>query len=129
VQNGGALGIFVRRYRPLGAGFPLFGQAELNGNYEHTNYTSPTANPADEHTNTYGLALTLYGGVVYTLNRRWQIETGFPSLLAISYSYTKQTQQFNSQPAESGSAHNFNFASSLTGNNAFTVGVRYFIGG
>lgn len=128
-QHGGSLGVFVRRYRPIGAGFSLFGQAEVSGNYTHVQYTTSTSNFVVGHSNSYGLGLNLYGGVAYALNRRWQMEAGLPNLLAVNYVHSRETQQYTGLPATLSSQHGFDLSSSLSGNDVFTVGVRYVIGG
>ena len=127
--NSGSLGVFIRRYKPIGAGFSLFGQAGLSGNYTHSNEMQPGATDLGAHANTYGFALNLYPGIAYALNRRWQLETSLPNFFLINYGHTKETQQFTGQPDLTSTNHNFGISSSLTGNDEFTVGVRYFIGG
>jgi hypothetical protein len=127
-MNGGGVGVFIRRYKPIGAGFSLFGQARLSGNYSRTNYVYPSSDIVLDHTDNYGLALNLYPGIAYSLNRKWQMEVGLPSFLAINYGHAKETQQNSGQPAVTAGGHNFSVTSSLTGNNVLTAGVRYFIG-
>lgn len=130
--NGFLAGVFLRRYKPIGAGFSLFGEAELSGNYSHSTAEMPSnaqfAETSD-HSNGFGFTLQVYPGIAYALNRRWQLETSLPNFLSINYIHDKETQQYNTQAAQSTSDHSFNISSSLTGNDEFTVGVRYFIGG
>lgn len=131
-ENGFLAGVFLRRYKPIGAGFSLFGQAELSGNYSHSTAEMPsTAQFAEtsDHSNGFGFTLQLYPGIAYALNRRWQLETSLPNFFSINYNHYKETQQYNTQPAQSTSDHSFSISSSLTGSDEFTVGVRYFIGG
>jgi hypothetical protein len=42
--NGGGASIFLRKYKPLGNGFYLFGQSSLTGNYSHNAQVNPPAN-------------------------------------------------------------------------------------
>jgi hypothetical protein len=128
-DNGGSLGVFVRRYQPIGAGFSLFGQAELRGNYSHSNADQPASTPALSHSNTYGFELQLYPGIAYAINHKWQLETSLPNFILINYSHIKSTEQYTGQPEQTYTSHNFGISTSLTGNNEFSVGVRYFVGG
>jgi|SRR6185437_10274712 len=130
--NSFTAGVFLRRYKPIGAGFSLFGQAELSGNYSHSTGESPSTTQfaeTSDHSNGFGFTLQVYPGIAYALNRRWQLETSLPNFLSINYTHASSTQQYSGQPAESSGGHSFSISSSLTGNDEFTVGVRYFIGG
>jgi hypothetical protein len=129
VTSGFMAGIFVRRYKPIGAGFSLFGQAELSGNYTHTNNADPSSTVIVDHTNGYGFSLQFYPGIAYALNRRWQLEMGLTDFFSLAYTHSKETQEYSNQPTVNSSGHIFAFTSSLTGADEFTVGVRYFIGG
>jgi hypothetical protein len=128
-ENGFTAGVFIRRYKPIGAGFSLFGQAEVSGNYSHSNYVAPSSNLVLNRYNSYGFALGITPGIAYALSRRWQIETSLPNFLSVTYDHNKTTQQYDNSPASSVDGHSFGISSSLTGNDEFTVGVRYFIGG
>ncbi len=125
-------GVFLRRYKPIGAGFSLFGQVELRGNYSHSSDESPSTTQfaeTSDHSNGFGFALQVYPGIAYALNRRWQLETSLPNFLSINYTHNSLTQEYNGLPAQTSGGHSFSISSSLTGNDEFTVGVRYFIGG
>ena len=128
-DNGGLLGVFVRRYKPIGAGFSLFGEAELSGNYTHGNNVEPGGSQIFSHSNSYGFTLNLYPGIAYALNRKWQIEISLPSFLSMDYTHSKETQQYTGQTAQTSTNHSFGLSSSLTGNDEFAIGVRYIIGG
>jgi hypothetical protein len=127
--NSFTAGVFVRRYKPLGNGFYLFGQAELSGGYSHSSSFNPQTAESSSTENGYGVTLQLYPGIAYALNRRWQIETGLPNFFSIDYTHQKTTASYtNGVPDQTSTYHNFSLASALTGTNEFTVGVRYFIG-
>jgi hypothetical protein len=128
--NSFTAGVFVRRYKPLGNGFYLFGQAELSGGCSHSSSSTPQPGEPSTAQNGYEITLQLYPGIAYALNRRWQIETGLPNFLSIDYTHSKSTTSYpNGIPDQSSTYHSFDLASALTGTNEFTVGVRYFIGG
>jgi hypothetical protein len=130
-SNSFGAGVFIRQYKPLGNGFYLFGQAELNGSYSSGKLDNPgtTSGYTKDDTKGYGFSLRLYPGVAYALNRRWQLETELTGFFALTYNHSKETSDYVGQPEENSNTHNFNVSSSLTGGNAFTLGVRYWIPG
>jgi hypothetical protein len=127
--NGFSVGFFFRRYKPIGSGFSLFGQAELSGGYTHNHATNQVGSPTDDITNTGSGALNFYPGIAYALNRHWQIETGLANFLTVSYIHSRETISNTNQPDQFQTDHNFNLTSGLSGSDFFTVGVRYIIGG
>jgi hypothetical protein len=130
-SNSFGAGVFLRKYKSLGNGFYLFGQSRIGGGYSHGSITNPntTGNPVNNVSNGYNLSLQFYPGIAYAIDRRWQIEIGLPNFLAVNYSHSKETLSYIGQPDELSTSHDFNVASSLTGANDFSVGIRYFIGG
>jgi hypothetical protein len=129
-SNGFGAGFFVRKYKPLGNGFYLFGQARVGGEYDHGRNEGlyPTNNPESDVSNGFSLSLQFYPGIAYAISRNWQIEMGVPNFFAINYSHSKQTTSYIGQPDQISSSNDFQATSSLTGSNVFTVGVRYFAG-
>jgi hypothetical protein len=126
--NGFDAGVFLRKYKPLGAGFYLFGETKLSGNYLHNSTPEqPGSQPTIDVTDSYGFVLTFFPGLAYALSPKWQLEAELPSLLTISYSHSIQTLTYTGQPDETFKSHYFS-ASSFTGANFVTAGVRYFIG-
>lgn len=128
-SNGFFAGVFLRRYKGLGNGFYLFGQAEIGSGYSHTSTDNPASVETSYRSNSYSASFQLYPGIAYALNRHWQIEAGLPNFFAINYSHTRETMVYSGQNEQPGTNHYFSINSSLTGNNQFTVGIRYFIGG
>jgi hypothetical protein len=123
-------GVFLRRYKLLGNGFYLFGQAEAGINYGHTSTDYPlNVPPSSDKTNSYGIQLLLYPGIAYAINQHWQIETGLPNFFAVHYNHSSETAVVTGQSSQESKSHSLYISSSLGGTNAFTVGVRYFIGG
>jgi hypothetical protein len=126
-------GFFLRRYKPLGNNFYLFCQAMLDGSYSHGSSTSLVSgsNPSSGQSDNKGVEvrLQIYPGISYAINRHWQLETGLPNFFVVDYTHSKQTTMITGQPDQNSYSHSFGILSSLTGNNEFAVGVRYFIGG
>jgi opacity protein-like surface antigen len=128
--NGFLVGVFIRRYKPLGNGFSLFGQAEVAGSYSHNRSVDPTTDGSNMKENVYFLTFQLYAGIAYALNRRWQLEVGIPNFLSIDYNHVKSNTTYtNGVPDQVASSHLFSLASALTNANQISVGIRYFIGG
>jgi hypothetical protein len=109
----------------------VLGQGMLSSSYSHVVYNNPpgSGNPTANDAKSFGIALQFYPGIGYAINRRWQLETGLTNLFSIAYNHSKQSASYPNQPDQNSTDHNFSICSSLTGNNQFTVGVRYFIGG
>jgi len=127
--NGFAAGVFLRKYRSLGNNFYLFGQSRLSGSYMHTAQDQqPGTQPTRDVNNIYGFALQFFPGIAYALNAKWQLEAGLPNFFSVSYTNSKETETYTSQPDGHSNSHLFSFQSSITGSTALSVGLRYFIG-
>ena len=127
--NGFTGGIFLRKYRSLGNGFYLFGQARLTGNYMHTTQDNPGGSQiTSDVTNQYGFGLQLFPGIAYALNSKWQLEMGLTNFFVINYTHSEQTQTYTNQQDWHNTGEYFSAQSSLTGATTFTIGLRYFIG-
>lgn len=82
-------GFFVRHYRELGhSGFSLFVQARLG--YQHYRFTQTNTTLIDDLKRNEVRA-TVNPGLSYTINKRWQLETGMSNLLVLSVYSQKQT--------------------------------------
>ena len=124
-------GLFLRRYKPLGNNFYLFMQSMFSVSYTHgtaSYLNGGNAVYSHDDNKTFGLALQIYPGISYAINRKWQLETGLPNFLSMAYNHTRDVVNTAGQSDQSSSGHSLQISSSLTGNNQFTVGVRYFIG-
>lgn len=132
VSNAYETGVFVRRYKPLGNNFFLFAQTTFMVNYFHGTSNTPAVNGNPGYENddkSIGVGFQFYPGIAYAINRHWQLETELPNLFSASYNHSRFRTSTTGQPDQDGSSHSFTISSSLTGNNEFAVGVRYFIGG
>ena len=88
VQDAYGLGVFVRKYKELGAGFSLFAEGDLGGQYMPSNtytegYPKPPASKA------YAINAGFYPGIAYFINRHIQLETGIQNLAYIQYTHSK----------------------------------------
>lgn len=127
--NGFAGSVFLRKYKPLGNGFYLFGEASLGGNYTHTSLNQPGSNSLlSQVTNDYGVTLNLFPGIAYAINPKWQLEMALTNFFVISYSHSKLTQSNPNQPDYHNTIDDFTAESAITGGDTFTIGLRYFIG-
>jgi hypothetical protein len=133
-SNSFGAGIFLRKYKFLGNGFYLFGQSRLGGAYSHGSTTSPSDpnspyNPVSDVSNSFTLSLGFEPGIAYALNRKWQLEIALPDFFAVNYGHSKETVTYTSEPKDENASNNFSAASTLTGTNVVSIGVKYLIGG
>lgn len=84
-SNSFGAGVFLRKYKPLGNSFYLFGEGGIN--YAHGNYNYSTYNNTGGEYDSKSDAVTLYltPGVAYSLTRSLQIEAGLQNLLSVTY--------------------------------------------
>jgi hypothetical protein len=129
-SNDFGAGFFVRKYKPLGNGFYLFGQSRLGGGYSHgrNDGLDGANNPESDISNGFNLSLQFYPGIAYAINRNWQIEMGLPNFFAVTYNRSKETISYIGQPDQISNSNDFEATSTLTGSNNFTIGLRYFVG-
>jgi len=119
---------FVRKYKLLGNGFYLFGQAGIGGSYSHnSSYDPGTPNSISSTGHGYNISLQVYPGIAYAINRNWQVEIAMPNFFQMNYSHSKETASTTGQPDQVSTGNNFDVASSLSGTNEFSVGLRYLI--
>ncbi len=77
------LGVFLRKYFPLGKGFSFFTEAQLAG-YMIENKTDGTLTGKTEN-----LTFAFSPGVAYGISRRVQLELGLPEFFSATYSHNK----------------------------------------
>jgi len=122
-SNSYGIGFFVRKYKELGKGFYLFGQARAGGSYfkkDHIDHYTPQA--VSTASKGYDIQLGVYPGVAYSASRRFQLEAGFNNLGYVRYSHSRQTP--NTNLSASNTYNNFSLGSSLSDFAGFTVGFR-----
>lgn len=119
-NNSFGAGIFLRKYKPLGKGFYLFGQARTAAEYG----TSKSINFSQQYpnSNSKGFSITagIYPGISYAVSDKLQIETGFNNLIYLQYSYNKASATGSNDIVR----QNFSLGSSLSGTAGLTIGFR-----
>jgi len=104
-------GIFVRKYKPLGEDFYLFGELEASYLAGKTTYKYGSGNSTNgPKTSVVQLALT--PGISYQLLKKLQVEITIPDIGSIQYST-------NTTEGSSTKQNNFGFATTL---NSFALG-------
>lgn len=88
VQDTYGLGVFVRKYKVLGAGFALFGEGDLGGLYQTTNNYSE-GSPKPPANKYYSINAGFYPGIAYFISRHVQLETGMRNLAYIQYGHSR----------------------------------------
>ena len=129
-SNGFSAGVFLRKYKLLGAGFYVFGETTLSGSYNHNGQPQQlgsglTSGVIDD----YGFSLQFRPGLAYALSPKWQLEAELPSFLTLAYSHSKQTTAYDNMQNDVNDYSHSISVTTFSSINSLTVGVRYFIGG
>jgi hypothetical protein len=119
------IGVFKRRYVPLGKSFYFFGQ--LGGDINYGNIKTDRITPGnflDTYTfKSYGVNLSLYPGISYQLNNRFMLDLTLASLVNIGYSHTDtEIRGQGKQPVSNTLYLNSNLSLNSLGN--ISVGFR-----
>jgi hypothetical protein len=128
------IGTFLRKYKPLGSGFYLFGQSGLEFTYGDERISYPPGY-SDSYTETKNAIISLgfSPGIAYAINRRWQVEMLLPGLFYADYEHDAETDLVVNGTGPGSNAvektNGFDFGSNLsTGLSVLTLGVHYVIG-
>jgi len=121
-QDSYGLGVFIRKYKTLGAGFALFAEGDLGGAYTlSNNYADGGAKPPANES--YTVSAGFYPGIAYFIGKHVQLETGLQNLGYIQYGHAKMGQ--DTQEVESNSFSVGTGLSQALSN--FVVGVKWVI--
>jgi hypothetical protein len=122
IQRNAGGGLFLRKYAPLGKGFYLFGQGRVGASFTNHQYEGANANDDGKG---FGIDLSIFPGIAYSVNKKLQLELGLPNVFNVSYGNTKYT------PHSGGASYKntgFSASSSVSSfANSLTVGVRLFL--
>ena len=116
-------GIFLRKYQPVGKGFNLFLQSNLNFVYSKTTYSADQQ--SESTSTTWGPSLGLAPGVAYRLGRHWQAEAMLPGLASLYYNHTSSSQKNPGIPDYRPVTNNFGVSTSVSNLTQFTLGILY----
>ncbi len=117
-------GIFLRKYKPLGKGFYVFG--ETNAFYGFNKYavSYPSGSSSSQRFNT--LSLNLFPGVSYAVGKRFFLETTLTNLLSLHYTKTtSQTQDNPSLPIYKKTQTSYGVGAGAGGNIPINLGFRF----
>lgn len=118
-------GVFLRRYKPLGSGFALFGEGNFMGSYAYSKNTYYTATGQPTESRGYGFNLGFYPGIAYAISPHAQLETGFQNLFYASYGHSKtKIEGATVEPRSDYFSLGSSFSSTLGG---FTVGFKWLL--
>lgn len=83
--NSYSLGVFVRKYKPVGKnGFYIFIQGKIAGDY-NKNESRITPGNFKTFTDSKSIGLYVYPGISFAVSKRFHLESGFNNLLSLSY--------------------------------------------
>lgn len=117
------VGVFLRKYKELGKGFYLFGQSRIGGTYNNVDNVYDQSQPVTEYKSKgYSAAINIYPGVCYSLNRKWQLETGFNNIANLSFNHL-QTDNSGATTV----SNSFGLSSSLSTLSGFVLGFRFLL--
>ncbi len=86
------LGYFMRKYKPLGKNFFVFGEAQASFNYNRQLMRSVQNKIDDDR---YNVTIGVYPGLAYKWNDRFLLELRFADFAALSYNYSER--KYNSE--------------------------------
>jgi Outer membrane protein beta-barrel domain len=118
--NSYGVGVFIRKYKPLGNGFYLFGEAGLLYTSSSYTYFYPTYKNKQEYKS---IGINLYPGISYAVSKKFHLEASLANLLTFRYSKNKITSAGIITQDKNDVDLNVN-ASSLSNIN---VGFRFFL--
>ncbi|MES2891518.1 MAG: hypothetical protein V4725_05880 [Bacteroidota bacterium] len=126
-QDGYGLGagVFVRKYLPLGKSFYLFGDASLNGQYNHKEQENSVGIYELEE-NGYSVAISIYPGIAYQVNKSLFVEASLNNFASLGYSHNKVEQNAGSQVIVSKN-NSYQLSSSIGSTNPLQLGFRWII--
>lgn len=124
-QNDYGLGFFVRKYKELGKGFYLFGQARAGGYYNSRDYTSTQVPGSSNTMKGYSVQLAVYPGLSYAISKKFQLETGFNNLAYLQFDHSKAIHAGNTSP--SSISNGFSLGTSLSNFSGLTIGFRFLL--
>lgn len=127
-SNYGA-GIFVRKYKPLGHGFYLFGESNLRFDYgTNKEYYSINQNMEEYKNRNYMVGIGLNPGLSYALSKRLHLELVFTDIVSVNYYWGKREGLGNAtfyNRKSNGFSLNSNI--SLNGINSLGIGIRFLL--
>jgi len=124
-QDNYSAGVFLRKYKPVGSGFNLFLQGNLNFAYSKT--SNEGVQQYEFTSTTWGPSLGLAPGIAYRLSHHWQAEAMLPGLVSVYYNHTSSSQENPGMQAYRPVTNNFGVSTSVSNLTQFTLGILYSI--
>jgi hypothetical protein len=123
------IGIFARKYKPLGKGFYLFGHSELGYTYNYQDQVVFISQSTDTHREKIqSIRLNLNPGLSYAISNRLQVELMFSDFISATYSRFKKESLKNQHLIEPKSnSFSVNSNLSINGINSLEIGIRIFL--
>jgi hypothetical protein len=117
--------LFLKKYKPLGKSFSLFGQGSLGFTYSKT--SSDLAQQYSSSQSSWGPSLALIPGVAYRVGRHLQAEATLPGLAVINYNHTTYTQKSQNNPDQHSTSSGFAISTALSNFSQLTFSILYVI--
>ena len=117
--------LFLKKYKPLGKGFSLFGQGSLGFTWSRTSSDYPQQYSSSQ--TSFGPSLSLMPGVAYRVGRHLQAEATLPGLAVINYNHTSYTQKAPNIPDQHSTSSGFGINTALSNFSQLTFSILYII--
>ncbi|WP_431213201.1 hypothetical protein ACQ86N_47625 [Puia sp. P3] len=117
--------LFLKKYKPMGKGFSLFGQGSLGINWSKT--SSNLVPQYSSSQTSWGPSLTLFAGPAYRAGRHWQAEAALPGLAVINYSHSSYVQKAQNSPDQHSNSNGFSVSTAFSNFSQFTFSILYII--
>jgi hypothetical protein len=117
---------FLRRYVPLAKRFYFFGQGAIGAstNTSKSEYNNQTINSSEG----WSTAISFSPGLTYGIFRKLYIESSLNGFALLAYGHSKyKSTDTNTGAVSTSKASNFNFSTSLSGGNGFSIGFRFLL--
>jgi hypothetical protein len=126
---GTSLGVFIRKYAPLGKGFYIYGQGSVAAGYgTGKQYSSPGGPISTVSLKTVTTGIYIDAGLAYQASKKILVELGLGNLANAVYSHTwNKTVSGPVVPANKNSSFSINSGLSLTNLANASVGLRVLI--
>lgn len=122
--NGFGAGFFARKYLPLGKGFYLFGQGRFGVLHTEDVTKSRIAPSVESSRKQTSAGVSVYPGVSYAINNKFQLEIGLNNLLYAQYSNGKIE---NSNSPEKIDFSTFDIRTNFSSSSGLYVGLQILI--
>ena len=123
-DNSYGVGIFLRKYKPLGKSFFIFGEG--GAGYNHRKNTQ-TSIPSKAILKENSFSINLYPGIAYAVSKRIHLEASINNLINLSY-FSSRTENQSTSGSSISKNSGVYFSSNANASVPLTIGFRFVLG-